>query len=78
MLKRITVVLGILIASPAFAQQAQPTPMELALKERLGAEIGTTIDSVAKVIDLQRQLAASQARVKALEDKYEPKDPDKK
>jgi hypothetical protein len=52
---------------PAWAQQ-QPTPAQTAL------QIDNVINQWAQTIEaLQAQLANSQARVKELEDKYEPK-----
>lgn len=61
-----------LLASQAFAQQQQ-TPKEQALAQRVGSEIGANIEANAIIIDLRQQLATAQARVKALEEKYEPK-----
>ncbi len=61
----------LLAASPALAQQQQAaapqSPMEQALSQRLSVEIGASLQAAATVIDLQRQLALAQARVKELE-----------
>lgn len=53
-------------ALPALAQQSA---VEQALGQRLMAEINANIQAAAMIIDLQRQLAAAQARVKELEPK---------
>lgn len=72
-MRSVIAILALTLAAPALAQQAPPQrpPMEQALSERLGVEIGACLNATATVIDLQRQLAAAQARVKALEEKYE-------
>lgn len=54
------------LASPSLAQQSA---VEQALGQRLMAEINANIQAAAMIIDLQRQLAAAQARVKELEPK---------
>lgn len=64
-----------LLVAPASAQQ-QPSPIELALGQRVMAEVNANVQASAMIVDLQRQLAATQARVKALEEKYEPKKSD--
>lgn len=61
----------LLVVSGANAQEQSPN--EEALGQRLNIEINANLKSMAMIIGLQRQLAAVQARVKALEDKYEPK-----
>lgn len=63
--------LAVTLASPGLAQQ--PSPIEQALSQRLGIEINAGVQAAAAIIDLQRQLSATQARIKALEEKYEPK-----
>lgn len=54
------------LASPSLAQQSA---VEQALGQRLMAEINANIQAAAMIIDLQRQLAAAQARVKELDPK---------
>lgn len=64
---------AILLAVPALAQQQQASPAETALQ--INAVIGqwaSTITQQGKVIeDLQKQIAAAQARVKELEQRKE-------
>lgn len=69
MMKRILVIATLLFSGPALAQQQSPQrpPMEQALSERLGVEIGAGLNATATIIDLQRQLAAAQAKIKELE-----------
>lgn len=57
----------LLLTAPAFAQN-QPSPSQMAL------QINAAVANMAMSIEaLQTQLVAAQARVKVLEDKYEPK-----
>jgi len=66
----------LLISDGAFAQQQapqQPSPMEQALGRKLMQEINTSVTCGAGLVAAQEQLTAAQVRVKALEDKYEPK-----
>ena len=70
-MKRIALILC-LVASPTLAQPAQPQQPSaevVALSQRLSAEIGTSLQAAATVIDLQRQLAAAQAEIKDLKAK---------
>lgn len=65
--------LFLLAASPAFAQQLTPSQQ---IASTLGSQLGICMSSAA---DLQTQLAAAHAEVKALKDKYEkPATPEKK
>lgn len=74
-------VLMVLCATPAFAQQQAPsTPLDQALGQKLMTEINDGIQCRAGTIALQNSLsslqmevAKAQARVKELEAKYEPK-----
>jgi hypothetical protein len=69
-MKRTIGLLAFLLIAPAAAQQAaQQSPMEQALSQRLSAEIGASLQSAAAIIELQRQLAAAQARIKEMETK---------
>jgi hypothetical protein len=62
------------------AQQPQFTPAQQAAAN-LGQQIGVLVANNAELADqvqkLTVQLTAANARVKALEDKYEPKEPPK-
>lgn len=64
-----------LLAVPAGAQQQQlaQTPLEQALAGKLLAELNAGLKCVADDIGLQQRFAASEARVRELEAKYEPK-----
>lgn len=67
---------AIFLLGAAVAQQpAAPSPLEAALGQRVMAEVQANVQANAMIVDLQRRLAASEAHVKALEDKYEPKKP---
>jgi len=72
MLKRLAFVL--LLTSPALAQQAQQTPAEQALAEKLIQEMQISVSTRAQCIDLQRQLEAAKTRL----DLLEPKKPETK
>lgn len=61
----------VLISSVALAQQ--PSPESQALAQKLMAEINANIQCSAAGITLAQQLKDAQARIKALEDRYEPK-----
>lgn len=67
-----------LIATAAFAQQQPPSPVEQACNYKLSAEINSGLQYSAALITVRGDLAKAQARVKELEDKYEPKKPDEK
>jgi hypothetical protein len=72
MLKRVAVWIALLAPAVAFAQQ--PLMIDA---DALGREIGQLViqkNAVqAQVNQLRAQLAHAQERIKALEDKYEPK-----
>lgn len=67
-MKRLTV-LALLLASPAFAQQSTAI-------DRISGSLGQCVkqaeQSLDQINDLQKQLAAAQARVKELEAKAPP------
>jgi len=58
---------ALLLAAPAFAQQASPA--EQALSERLLNEIQSNVQARAQLIEVQRKLTAAEARIKELEPK---------
>lgn len=58
--------------SAALAQQ-QASPLEQALGAKMMREMNDGLQCSANVIVAQQQLAAAQAEVKRLTDKYEPK-----
>lgn len=60
-----------LIAIPAFAQQSQPLDQRIALQ--LGTLVIQNTSQGVQIEQLQAALTAAQARVKSMEDKYEPK-----
>lgn len=67
-MKRLLLIILLFAAPPAIAQPApQQSPLEQALSQRLSAEIGASLQAAATIIDLQRQLASAQARIKELE-----------
>jgi hypothetical protein len=59
----------------AGAQQLaqSPAPETQALAQKLMAEINAGIQCSSNAIALQQQVSADKARIKELEDKYEPK-----
>jgi hypothetical protein len=62
----------------AFAQQATSSPMEQALSVKLSNEVSMGLQCTASAITLQQNLQKAQERIKALEEKYEPKSDEKK
>lgn len=71
-MKSFILVALILLSSPVWAQQVQQSPSEIAVG------IDNDVGILARIAEQQaRVIQALQARVKALEDKYEPKDPAK-
>jgi hypothetical protein len=70
----IPIVVMLTFSPPAFAQQVSPSQLAL--------QISTAVAGLANAAEqlplLQSKLQASEARVKALEDKYESKKPDEK
>ena len=67
-----------LIATAALAQQQSQSPSEQACNYKLSAEINSGLQHDAALITARGELAKAQARVKELEDKYEPKAPAEK
>jgi hypothetical protein len=67
MIKKLALILA-LVASPAFAQQQQPTALD-----RVSISLGQCVGSVEQRVDeiavLRKQLAEAQARIKELEPK---------
>lgn len=65
----------LVVASPAFAQQQQSTPPEIALQmNSVVGQWAQTLVQQGKVIDdLQKQLTAANAKLKELEPKFEDK-----
>jgi len=67
-----TIFLALLIATPAFAQQAHPQPpSEQALGAKLMQEIQGGLICNASLISVQAELAKANARIKELEPKTE-------
>jgi hypothetical protein len=64
-----------------FAQSPAPVPPSPTLDQRIGTQIGALVIEVTslrmQVEQLQTALKEAQDRVKALEDKHEPKGPPK-
>ncbi len=57
-----------LLASPALAQQAPPPPANVqALSDEIMRLLQAKIEAASMLIDVQRKLAAAEARVKELE-----------
>lgn len=52
---------------------ADETPQVRALNLRISSEINTNLQCTTAAFDLQDKLAAAQAEIKRLTDKYEPK-----
>lgn len=52
---------------------AEETPQVRALNLRISTEVGANLQCTTVAFDLQDKLSASQAEVKRLTDKYEPK-----
>lgn len=85
-MKRIisTTLLALIFSHGAFAQGPRPTidprqaasqqpPGERALLQKLNVEINNTLQCATSAFALQDQLSAAQARIKAMEEKYEAK-----
>jgi len=66
-MKRVLIAAALLLAGPALAEQQEQSPAEQALGQRVIVEINANLQAAAKIIELQRQLTAAQARVKELE-----------
>jgi hypothetical protein len=69
---RLWIIAAVVVASTAV--QAQQSPSEQALGNKLMAEINAALQCDAGLISARQELAKSAARIKELEDKYEPKD----
>lgn len=65
----------LLLPFAAAAQQA-PSPMEQALSVKISNEVSLGLQCHAALIGTQQELTRAQARIKALEEKYEPKKPE--
>lgn len=74
MLRLLAVLICCVVTVPALAQNP-PSPFEQALAQRLSREIDGALQCSAALITTQQAQAQSTARIKALEDKYEPKPP---
>ena len=70
-MKKCLVILAVLIASPAFAQQSA-TPEVQALQSKLMQELNNSLQCTAQTITLQQQVTKLTADFKAMKDKYEP------
>jgi hypothetical protein len=75
-MKRFFLLALLTISAQALAEQPQPSALEQALGQRVMAEVNANIQASATIVDLQRQLATAQERLKALEDK-QPKTSEK-
>lgn len=74
-MKRVLIGLALLTSLSAHAEQPQQlSPMQQALNERLGIEINANVQAAAIIIDLQRQLAAAQAKIKEHDEAAAAKD----
>lgn len=60
-----------LLTQSSFAQT--PTPSEQACNMKLSSEITSGLQYTAALITTRTELVKAQARIKELEDKYEPK-----
>lgn len=60
-----------LLSAPVFAQPNQ-TLFEQALAQKLSAEISGGLQCSAALLANQQELLKAQARIKTLEEKYEP------
>ena len=72
---KLTIILAAFLGftATALAQQQQITPSQMAI------QIDNAVNGLATSIELlQKQLAQSEAQVKQLQDKYEPKNPEPK
>ena len=69
---------ALLLSQSSLAQTPTPTPSEQACNMKLSSEITSGLQYTAALIMARNDLAKAQARVKELEDKYEPKKPDEK
>ena len=72
-MKRLAIALAILLlAAPAAAQQ-QATPNEQALLAKITTEMNAGLQCTSALISATQAMAKAEARIKELEDKYEPK-----
>jgi hypothetical protein len=72
-MKRFAVILFFFTLVYSSHAQTPPTPEAQALAQKLMSEINANIQCAAANITLQQQFQAAQTKIKALEDKYEPK-----
>ena len=71
----------LLLIGPALAQQpnasielmAPPSANVQAISDEMVRQLQASIEARTALIETQRRLVAAQARIKVLEDKYEPK-----
>ena len=63
----------LIFASPALAQQQQPTAAEQALGQKLFKEMQEGVNCSVNLISVQAELAKANARIKELETKPEAK-----
>ena len=68
-------VIAVLIATPALAQQPQASAEVRACSMKLSNEINSSLQAGAALFTMQDELAKLRARVAELEAKYEPKKP---
>lgn len=68
---RIAFIILVFLSTGAFAQQTSPS--EQALYGKLSNEISLGLQCTVETIRLTQELAKTKERVKALEEKYEPK-----
>jgi len=67
------------LAAPALAQQpsielmAPPSANVQAISDEMVRQLQSSIEARTALIETQRRLVAAEARIKVLEDKYEPK-----
>lgn len=72
LMNKIIIATALLLSSAASAQQAV-TPMEQALSGKLSNEISLGLQCTIANLTMQHDLVAARERIKALEEKYEPK-----
>ena len=73
-MRTVAALLLTLIASPVFAQQANPpqSPMEQALTSKLTEEYNQNLQLRASIIQAHEQITAQQKQIDDLKAKYEP------
>lgn len=70
-MKKFVVAALLLATSPALAQQQLPTALDR-VSVSLGQCVGNVEQRVDQIVDLQKQLATAQARIRELEPKSDP------